>query len=115
MMSFEIGDIVLVDYPHVETKVLKRRPALVVSNTVLGPDGLVFWALMITSAANRRWPGDLLVKDHVAVGLPIPSVIRTEKIATVELGGAERINCIDAAQLDEVRKRMSNYLGLRFD
>ena len=81
MMSFEAGDIIIVEYPHVETNELKRRPALVVSRRPLGPNGLVLWAVMITSAANRTWPGDVAIADHRALGLPIPSVVRTAKIA----------------------------------
>jgi mRNA interferase MazF len=111
MTSFEAGDIVAVDYPHVETKRLKRRPSLVVSCSALGPDLVVFWGMMITSAVNRGWPGDLVVADHLKVGLPIASVIRTEKITTLECKGAEKIGRISDALLADVRARMVGYLG----
>jgi mRNA interferase MazF len=113
MTSFDVGDIIVVDYPHVETKQLKRRPALVVSTKSLGPNGLVLWAVMITSASNRGWPGDLAVDDHLALGLPIPSVIRTEKVATLEGDGAKAIGRSTPQQLAEVQARMIDYLGLR--
>lgn len=113
MMSFNAGDIIVVDYPHVETNLLKRRPALVVSAQSLGLNGSVLWAVMITSLANRPWPGDFEIDDHRALGLPIPSVIRTEKIATLESGGAERIGQVIPQQLAEVQARVVRYLGLR--
>jgi mRNA interferase MazF len=72
MTSFEAGDIIVVDYPHVETSQLRRRPSLVISTKPVGPDGLVLWAVMITSADNKRWPGDVVIADHAALGLPIP-------------------------------------------
>lgn len=112
MTSFEAGDIIVVDYPHVETKQLKRRPALVVSAKPIGPDGLVLWAVMITSAANKRWPGDVAIADHKALGLPIPSVVRTEKITTLECSGADLICKCDDVLLDKVRARVAGYLGL---
>lgn len=112
MTSFDAGDIIVVNYPQVETNMLKRRPALVVSAGSLGPNGLVLWAAMITSAANRGWPGDFAIADHLALGLPIPSVVRTEKIATVECHGAGKLARLTSDQLDEVRVRMARYLGL---
>lgn len=112
MTSFEAGDIIVVDYPHVETRQLKRRPALVVSTKPIGPDGLVLWAVMITSADNKRWPGDVVIADHVALGLPIPSVVRTEKISTLECDGADLICLCDDGLLRDVQLRISSNLGL---
>ena len=111
-MSFETGDVILIDYPHVETNILKRRPALVVSDGPLGPNGLVLWAAMITSAANRAWPGDVAIADHHALGLPIPSVVRTAKIATVECAGAEKLSRAMPDLVAEVQLGIAGYLGL---
>jgi mRNA interferase MazF len=113
MTSFEAGDIIVVDYPHIETRQLKRRPALAVSAKPTGPDGLVLWAVMITSAANKRWPGDVVIDDHTALGLPIPSVVRTEKISTFECSGADTICRCDDAFLENVQARIAGYLGLK--
>jgi mRNA interferase MazF len=112
MMSFEAGDLIIVDYPHVETNILKRRPALVISARPLGPDGLVLWAAMITSAANRSWPGDFAIADHHEVGLPIPSVVRAEKLATVASAGAEKLSRLSVEQFVEVQLRVADYLGI---
>lgn len=112
MTSFEPGDIVSVDYPHVETHVFKRRPALVVTTHALGPDGIVFWVMMITSAVNRGWPGDLTVENYVSAGLPIPSVVRTEKITTLESKGAQKVGRISDALLAQVRVRLAHYIGV---
>ncbi len=62
MTSFEAGDIIVVDYPHVETSQRKRRPALVVSAKPIGPNGFVLWAVMITSADNNDGRAMLLLK-----------------------------------------------------
>lgn len=112
MTSFNAGDIIVVDYPHVETSQLKRRPALVVSANPIGRNGLLLWAVMITSAANKRWPGDVEIPDHTALGLPIPSVVRTEKISTLESAGADLICRCDDALLVDVQERVAGYLGL---
>jgi mRNA interferase MazF len=112
MTYFEAGDIIVVDYPHIETNQLKRRPALVVSTEPIGPDGLVLWAVMITSADNKRWPGDVVIGDHAALGLPIPSVVRTEKFSTLECAGADLICRCDELLLHDVRARIAGNLGL---
>jgi len=49
---------------------------------------------MITSAGNRGWPGDVEVSDLGASGLPMASVVRTAKIATIEAKEAERIGVL---------------------
>jgi mRNA interferase MazF len=91
-----------VPFPHVERQRITRRPALVVSHAPLGPDGLLIWTLMITNAARPRWPGDVVIPDHEAAGLPIPSIIRTAKITTVAAASAERAGRVDDAVWQQV-------------
>jgi mRNA interferase MazF len=54
----------------------------------------LLWLLMITSAENRGWPGDVAVSDLQAAGLPAPSIIRPAKIATVEARDAELLGIL---------------------
>lgn len=68
---------------------------------------------MITSARNPRWPGDIaLIDDHDAYGLPIPSLIRTTKIAVFEMSSAERIGRVSDAIMASVRDQLSAHLAL---
>jgi mRNA interferase MazF len=101
----EAGTIVWVPYPHVERQQITRRPALVVSRAPLGPDGPLIWTLMITSAARPRWPGDVVIPDHEAAGLPIPSIIRTAKITTVAAASAERAGRVTDVVCGKVCRR----------
>ena len=89
MPTFERYDVVSVPFPYVERAVLARRPALVVSSPSLEHRLGLLWVLMITAADNRAWDDDIEIPDHRAVGLPIPSIIRPTKIATVEARRAE--------------------------
>jgi mRNA interferase MazF len=50
---------------------------------------------MITSAAHRRWVGDVEIGDLGAAGLPAASIVRTVKIATVEDVTARRLGTLD--------------------
>jgi mRNA interferase MazF len=63
---------------------------------------------MITAAGNSRWPDDVEIDDHEGAGLPIPSVVRTAKIATIEARAASRLGAIsrqNAANVAAVLRR----------
>jgi mRNA interferase MazF len=112
MTRFERGDVVRVMFPHVERNVRRARPAVVLTRKPIGPDGLLIWAAMITNAARDRWPGDILIEDHEAAGLPVKSIVRTAKIATLETASATRIGRLGDAQMAEVGGLVAAYLGV---
>jgi mRNA interferase MazF len=63
---------------------------------------------MITAAANPRWPEDVEIDDHAQAGLPIASVVRTAKIATMEARAASKLGRIQrqiTAQVAALLKR----------
>lgn len=113
MAIFSQGDTVKVPFPYTDRATRQRRPALLVSATGLGEgDGLI-WVMMITSAENRRWPGDLhLGASQAGAGLRVPSVIRPCKLATIEADHAEPLGRVRAELLVEVLAAMRAYLGL---
>jgi mRNA interferase MazF len=65
---------------------------------------------MITSASNRNWPGDVAIVDHVSSGLPVPSVVRVAKIATVETAQLSRRGQLDPATLTKVMHEFQTIL-----
>ena len=111
MTRFEAGDVVRVLFPHVERNVRAPRPALVLTREPVGPGGLLIWVVMITNARRKPWPGDVAIEDHEAAGLPVPSVIRTAKIATLEAASATRIGRLSGDQIVAVREHVSRYLA----
>jgi mRNA interferase MazF len=114
MPTFERGQIVRVPFPYTDRDTRQHRPALVVSDGPVGDLGTLLWVIMITSAENRRWPGDVsLVRGYRRVGLPAPSLIRTAKIATIEGRQAEAIGKLDARRMGEVDANLGRHLGLR--
>jgi len=84
MPIFETWDIVRVPFPYVERPVRQRRPALVIAAEDPKADHALLWLAMITSAANRGWRGDVAISDLSEAGLPVPSVVRPAKLATIE-------------------------------
>jgi mRNA interferase MazF len=110
MPSFEFSDVVRAPFPYTDRDVRQHRPALVVA-AGLGADRQMVWVLMITSAENRRWPDDVEVVDHAASGLPVPSLIRTAKIATVEAGRIEKVGAVPATVAEAVRRALIGRLS----
>lgn len=110
--EFRRGDVVRVPFPYTDRPVRQHRPALVVSNGAIGEGGALLWVVMITSAENRRWAGDVSLEDqYLDAGLPAPSVIRPVKIATIEASHASRLGHIAPQLLAEVSDRLRQHLG----
>lgn len=111
MPSFERGDVVKVPFPYTDRSTRQSRPALVVSSGELEDRHGLLWVLMITSAENRGWPGDVALTQLGGTGLPVASVIRTAKIATIEAGDATRLGRVSAAVLRRVKRRIATETG----
>ena len=95
-----------VPFPYTNRPVQQRRPALVVAVPDVPGAPRLLWVLMVTSAGNRAWPGDVVVSDLAEAGLPAASVVRPAKIATVEAGEVERIGCLPRADRSQVEESL---------
>lgn len=107
MKDFEAWEVIKVPFPYTDRPVRQRRPALVLRATPIQQDHGLLWVLMITSAENRGWPGDVAIRDLAMAGLPADSVVRTAKIATIEARDAEPIGSIGP----EERLQIGSYLN----
>ncbi len=108
MANFKRGDVIKVPFPYTDRSTRQSRPALVVSSSELEDTHGLLWVLMITSAENRGWPGDVPINNLADTGLPVPSVIRTAKIATIEADDAIKLGKISAAILRQTSKHRGN-------
>jgi mRNA interferase MazF len=111
MPAFKQADVVRVPFPYTDRSTRQHRPALVVSTGGIGENGNLLWVVMITSAENRTWPGDLAISRYEEAGLPAPSIIRPCKIATIEARHAERLGRIKPRLMIEVLSEMRSILG----
>lgn len=111
MAAFRRGAVVKVPFPYTDRATRQSRPALVVSDASFAEANGLLWVVMITSAENRGWVGDVAVRDLGRAGLPVPSVIRTAKIATIELRDATILGRIPTSLLGEVDRHLYATLG----
>ena len=114
MADCRVWDLVKVPFPYTNRSVQQRRPALVVAVPDASGATRLLWVLMVTSAANRGWPGDVVVSELGKAGLPAASVVRVAKIAMIEASDAERIGCLPVADRARVvaglRSRLAHVL-----
>lgn len=111
MASFEPGDVIKVPFPCTDRSTRQSRPALVVSRPALEERHGLLWVVMITSAENRGWPGDVAVDDLGMAGLPVASVVRTAKIATIEARDAQRLGRITDAPMRVIGQHLVATVG----
>lgn len=110
MPDFRRGDVVRAPFPYTDRDTRQHRPAVVVSDGVVG-HGLV-WIVMVTSAENRAWPGDVpLTSTYAECGLPAPSVVRPVKIATVDAARIDKIGTLPFDILEQVERGVLSALG----
>jgi mRNA interferase MazF len=112
MAIFKQGEVIKVPFPYTDRATRQSRPALIVSSGGIEEAHRLLWVVMITSAENRGWPGDVAVNNSRSAGLPVPSVIRTAKIATIEITDATRLGKVSRVVLRQVTSRIGRELGI---
>ncbi len=107
MASCDVWDVVKVPFPYTNRPVQQSRPALVIGrhNETGSPD--LLWVLMITSASNRAWVGDIHISDLMTAGLPTASIVRTAKMATIDAAAATRIGSIAFLDRPKIRDQIT--------
>ncbi len=84
MKQYVVGDVLLVAFPFTSGGA-KRRPALVLADT---GDNDVLVARITSSQVQTQY--DTLLQDWQSAGLLSPSVVRADKLATLEKTLIER-------------------------
>ncbi len=110
-MAFAVWDIVKVPFPYTDRPIRHNRPALVIAAGELETSHGLLWLAMITSAVNRGWTGDVLISDLGAAGLPVPSIVRTAKLATIEARDAQRLGTLPQADRNAVSRFLRDWLA----
>jgi mRNA interferase MazF len=114
-MAFAVWDIVKVPFPYTDRPVRQNRPALVIAAGELEATHGLLWLAMITSAANRGWTGDVLITGLGMAGLPVPSIVRPVKLATIEARDAQRLGTLPPAERNAVSRSLRDRLAAALD
>jgi mRNA interferase MazF len=111
MPTFDVWTIVKVPFLYTDRPVRQRRPALVIASETQNTSSGLLWVLMITSAENRGWSGDVEISNLAATGLPVPSIVRTTKIATIDAADAEKLGSLPKTDRQKVAANLMEQLS----
>ena len=76
-MTYSFGDVLLVPHPCTERGICKKRPAIVVSNSIYNNDHKALMLIAVTGCFNPALhPNYLDIKGWQQAGLLKPSVIK---------------------------------------
>jgi mRNA interferase MazF len=108
MDKLYFGDIVLLKFPFTDGTTFKRRPALIINDF---DDGDIIVCRITSQIYKTKY--DIYVDDWEKSGLKLPSVIRVNKIATLQKDLVEFImGKIEKPTKEEVRKIISKLTDL---
>lgn len=112
-MAHNNGDIVVTLFPFADGVSAKERPALICAGPWRVARNIeVCWVVMITTTVLKGWPSDIEVSDLSAAGLPVASIVRTLKIACIDVHNITRkIGVLDSRSLHAVRREVWKHLG----
>ena len=110
MTIFNPFAIVKVPFPFSDKNVVKRRPALVLSNPIYQEKLNHCILAMITSAHNTSWPDDIMIHNLAIAGLSAPSVIRFKLFTLDERLIISQIGILDSQEQLNVHHHLSTYL-----
>lgn len=103
MTHYKRGDVLVTDFPFVDRGITKRRPVLCIAHITPQKGTTLYWVLMITSTETKSWNGDIDIDNYKAVGLPVPSLIRTTKISCIDSSLiTKKVGSIDKATHETV-------------
>jgi mRNA interferase MazF len=85
MASYRPSEIILIGFPFTGSPTVKKRPALVLLDT--GDADLL--VARVTSQIART-PFDIEIVEWKRAGLALPSIVRLDKLATLEKAQVER-------------------------
>ena len=87
-MTYDRGDVVLVEFRYTDNAGSKRRPAYILSNCAFHAERRMAIIGVITSKLGRSFSGDWVIQDWEAAGLRIPSratvILRTVNLGLIE-------------------------------
>ena len=109
-MPVQCWDVVRVDFPYADEPVNRPRPALVIAAPAATSSIGLVWVLMITSARHAPWPLDVPITGLATAGLSHPSLIRTAKIASIDLRFVTPIGHLSAPDRDAVTTSLKRQL-----
>jgi mRNA interferase MazF len=114
MISFQRGDVILVEMPFTDNAGSKKRPAVVLSTDAFNDAGTKIIVEAITSNLNTPFrTGDVTLGDWRTAGLLKPSAVRGY-LGMVDKRNVERtLGKLSMGDFIQVEKAVASIIGLK--
>ncbi len=123
-MDLKQGDVVLIPYPYIGSKLGTRRasdpcslppnqvrPAVIISGRKLRDEYEQLFIAMVTRADQTTEPADVVIQDYAAVGLNTESRVRTSKLACLPADAVvRRLGNLSTVETEVVMARVRQFL-----
>jgi len=107
-----IDKIVLVKFPFSDLASTKKRPALILREIKVGRIHLVQISMITSRVSGLKFPRDIKLKNWQSAGLLHESVLRLDKIATIEHSLIEKsLGALAPADRALVAKMLKGYFS----
>lgn len=106
-------EVIVIPFPFADSADVKMRPAVVISRPEFNESGLTT-TLMITSAMHTPVPGDVRL-DHVAAGLPKPSIARMKVFTVDNRFIRARVGQVSREDQRSIVRELRKYLAVTSD
>jgi mRNA interferase MazF len=105
------GKVVLVKFPFSDLESGKKRPALILTSVrVSSKVNLTQIAMISSRTEGLKFPKDILLKGWAEAGLLHSSLVRLDKIATIDTDLVDKsLGDLTPSDLAAVRKVLRNY------
>ncbi len=111
-MSFEFGDVLVVEFPFTDGSNRKRRPAVVISGAAYNATRADFVMLAITSQLKGSEDGfDVLIDEWQAAGLKKASALKPVLFTLEAPYVRQRLGSLGANDVRALRSLLSRIIG----
>ena len=103
-------DVVTVPFPFTDKPAVKKRLALVLSNTAFNRSGHTV-LVMITTKGHRPWPGDSEIEEYSAAGLNLQCQVRLKMFTLDNRLLLKKIGRLSENDSKKVKKHLHHYFS----
>ena len=111
-MTFKAFDIVAVPFPFTDRDATKRRPALVISNTLFNKRHNQLILAMITTATENVWRSDVSLTHWQEAGLKVACHFRLKLFTLDQSLIVKTIGHLSSQDTKSVRAVLAQYVDI---
>jgi len=109
---FKAFDVVAVPFPFTDRDVIKRRPALVISNERFNQQHKQLVLAMITTATDNVWPSDVSLTNWQAAGLKMACHFRLKLFTLDQNLVLKAIGHLSSQDVKSVQAVLTGYIDV---